>query len=164
MGKTSCLLAALMPLVFALPALGQSATYHYSYPDPCNLVWSAVKAALNHPDLYNVKKTDDKKLDADYQPKHQVHFEVSAIIFQRENHARLSAKGTGCEMDVVSSFSGLEHDDQGDFKKRVDAALAKEKGLPPPADNSATPKPADQAPPPENSTTPPPANQAPPTK
>jgi hypothetical protein len=28
-------------------------------------------------------------------------------------------------MQVESSFSGLAHDDQGDFKKRVDEALAK---------------------------------------
>ena len=130
MKKTSWLVAALMPLVFALPALGQSATYHYTYPDPCNALWSAVKATLKDADLYNVKKIDDKKMNADYQPKHEVHFEVSALIFQRENHARLSAKGTGCEMDVVSSFSGLEHDDQGDFKKRVDEALAKSKAAP----------------------------------
>jgi hypothetical protein len=28
-------------------------------------------------------------------------------------------------MDVVSNYSGWEHNDQGDFKKRVDEALAK---------------------------------------
>jgi hypothetical protein len=40
-------------------------------------------------------------------------------------------------MSVVSMFSGFSHNDQGDFKKRVDAALAKVKDAPPTP--SATP-------------------------
>jgi hypothetical protein len=34
-------------------------------------------------------------------------------------------------MSVVSMYSGLSHNDQGDFKKRVDEALAKLKNAPP---------------------------------
>jgi hypothetical protein len=34
-------------------------------------------------------------------------------------------------MSVVSMFSGFAHNDQGDFKKRVDEALAKVKNAPP---------------------------------
>lgn len=43
------------------------------------------------------------------------------------NHVTLITKGEGCEMDVVSNFSGWGHEDQGDFKKRVDDALTKPK-------------------------------------
>jgi hypothetical protein len=35
-------------------------------------------------------------------------------------------------MDVVSNYSGWEHNDQGDFKKRVDESLAKSKAAKPP--------------------------------
>lgn len=115
--------AVLMPVALALPALGE--TYKYAYPDPCNVMWNAVRDTLSHKDQYNVKKTDDAKMNADFQPKHDVHFDVSGVILQRENHVRLAPKGPGCEMDVVSNYSGWGHDDQGDFKKRVEASLAK---------------------------------------
>jgi hypothetical protein len=36
-------------------------------------------------------------------------------------------KGKGCEIDVVSNFSGWEHKDQGEFKKCVDEAMVKPK-------------------------------------
>jgi hypothetical protein len=43
----------------------------------------------------------------------------------RKNHLTLISKRTTCEMDVVSNYSGWEHNDQGDFKQRVDESLAK---------------------------------------
>jgi hypothetical protein len=39
--------------------------------------------------------------------------------------------GTGCEMQVVSNYSGWEHNDRSDFKKRVDESLAKLKAAAP---------------------------------
>jgi hypothetical protein len=35
-------------------------------------------------------------------------------------------------MSVVPMYSGLSHNDQGDFKKRVDEALAKQQAAKPP--------------------------------
>jgi hypothetical protein len=46
------------------------------------------------------------------------------------NHVALLPIGSTCEMSVVSMYSGLSHNDQGDFKKRVDEALAKPKAPP----------------------------------
>jgi hypothetical protein len=43
-------------------------------------------------------------------------------------------------MQVQTAFSGLAHDDAGDFKKRVDASLAKQQP-PPPAQPSPPAKP-----------------------
>lgn len=43
-------------------------------------------------------------------------------------------------MQVMSNYSGFEHNDSGDFKKRVDESLAKLKASTPPA---APAKPAD---------------------
>ena len=44
---------------------------------------------------------------------------------QRTNKVTLLPNGTGCEMQVVANYSGWEHNDQGDFKQRVDDALLK---------------------------------------
>ncbi|MGB7266193.1 MAG: hypothetical protein WBC92_11825 [Terracidiphilus sp.] len=126
MKKLCYLAAASMLFAFALPTLGE--TYKNTYPDSCDVLWGAVKTALSVKDNYNVKKTDDAHMNADYAPKHQVHFDVSGVLLQRENHVRLAPKGPGCEMQVVSNYSGWGHDDQSDFKKRVDQALAKQKG------------------------------------
>jgi hypothetical protein len=64
-------------------------------------------------------------MTASYRVKHAAHVNVSGAILQRTNHVTLVSKGTVCEMQVVSNYSGWEHDDKGDFKTRVDEALAK---------------------------------------
>jgi hypothetical protein len=43
----------------------------------------------------------------------------------RTNKVTLVSKGTTCEMRVVSNFRGWEHNDKGEFRKRVDESLAK---------------------------------------
>jgi hypothetical protein len=142
MKKLCYLLAPLMPIALTLPAMSES--YKTTYPDPCDVMWSAAKDALSNKDNYNVKKTDNAHMQADFQPKHQVHFDVSGVLLQRENHVTMVPKGPGCEMQVISNYSGWGHDDQSDFRKRVEASLAKLKGgvpKPPPATESgpATP-------------------------
>ena len=116
-------LAALMLLIVAVPAFGKH--YKNTYPDPCSQVWPAVKDTLSHPDNYDVTASDDAKMTADYDVKHAAHVTITGAALQRKNHVTLIPKGTGCEMDVVSNYSGFEHNDQGDFKTRVDKALAK---------------------------------------
>jgi len=59
-----------------------------------------------------------------------VHVDISGTLLQRMNHVTLKPKGDGCEMDVVSNYSGWGHDDQSDFKKRVDEAVQRVLRLP----------------------------------
>ena len=125
MAKTRVLFLALMPLVLALPAFGK--TYKSTYTVPCSQVWGAVKDTLSSPENYAVVESDDTRMTASYNVKHSVHANVSGAVLQRTNHVTLVPKGEGCEMQVVSNFSGWEHDDKGDFKKRVDEFLAKPK-------------------------------------
>jgi hypothetical protein len=122
---------ALISLIVALPAFGK--TYKSTYPDPCNEVWSAVADTLSNPTNYNVTEKDDAKMTASYDVKHSAHVNISGALLQRKNHVTLVSKGTGCEMQVVSNYSGWEHNDQGDFKTRVDESLAKLKGATPTA-------------------------------
>jgi hypothetical protein len=115
---------AFMTLIFAVPAFSKA--HKDSYPQPCSELWTAVKGTLSNPDNYTVEGApDDAKMTASYNVKHAVHASISGAVAQRTNQVTLVSNGTGCEMQVVSSFSGLAHDDAGDFKKRVEESLAK---------------------------------------
>ncbi len=131
--KTRLVFLALLSLALALPAFSVgSKTYKTTYPVPCSQVWGAVKVALADPDNYKDVQSDEDKMTADYNVKHSIHWSVTGAINQGKNSVALLPVGATCEMSVVSMFSGLSHNDQGDFKKRVDEALAKAKNAPPP--------------------------------
>jgi len=116
-------LVVLMLLSLALPVFGM--TYKSSYPVPCSDVWGAVKDTLSNPENYDVVGSDDAQMSASYKVKHSAHVNISGAVLQRTNKVTLITKGSACEMQVVSNYSGWEHDDKGDFKKRVDESLAK---------------------------------------
>ena len=117
---------ALLSLALSLPAFGAGdKTYKNTYPVPCSKLWDAVKLALSNPDNYKDVESDDAKMTANYNVKHSIHWSVIGAVNQGKNHVSLAPIGTTCEMSVVSMYSGLSHNDQGDFKKRVDEALAK---------------------------------------
>ncbi len=117
---------AMLALVLALPAFGAGKkTYKTTYPVPCSELWGAVKVALGNPDNYKDVQSDEDKMAADYNVKHSIHWSVVGAVNQGKNHVSLAPSGTTCEMSVESMYSGLSHNDQGDFKKRVEEALAK---------------------------------------
>ncbi len=126
---TRSLVLALISLALALPAFGK--TYKSTYPVPCGEVWPAVKDTLSNPENYDVTESDDAQMKASYDVKHAAHVNISGTLLQRKNHVALVSKGATCEMQVVSNYSGWEHNDQGDFKKRVDDSLAKLKAAKP---------------------------------
>jgi hypothetical protein len=127
--KTRLAVVVLILFALALPAYGK--TYKSTYPIPCSQLWSGVKDTLSNPDGYKVAESDDAQVHASYDVKHAVHADISGAVLQRTNHVTLVGKGTGCEMQVVSNWSGWGHDDKGDFKKRVDESLVKLKAAPP---------------------------------
>jgi len=139
------LVVVLISLIVALPALGK--TYKSTYPDSCTQLWPAVKDVLSNPNNYTVTSSDDAKMTADYDPKHAAHVNISGALLQRKNHVTLVPKDSGCEMQVVSNYSGWEHNDQGDFKSRVDESLAKLKNpnAPAPDKTANTTEPAKPA-------------------
>ncbi len=132
MRKTRLVFVALLSLAFVLPAFGaRNKTYKTNYPVPCSELWGAVKVALGNPDNYKDVQSDEDKMSAGYNVKHSIHWSVIGAVNQGQNQVSLLPIGTTCEMSVVSMYSGLSHNDQGDFKKRVDEALAKLKDAPP---------------------------------
>jgi hypothetical protein len=122
---------------FALPAF--SGTHKDTYPNACSEVWAAVKDTLGNPENYTVKITDEAHMTASYGVKHSAHITVTGALRQRNNTVSLTSTAAGCEMVVLSNYSGFEHNDAGDFTKRVNETLAKSKGSTP----SEPAKPAD---------------------
>jgi len=121
-------------LALALPAFAVgNKTYTNTYPVPCTELWGAVKAALGNPDNYKDVQSDDEKMSAEYNVKHSIHWSVVGAVNQGKNHVSLLPIGTTgtCQMSVISMYSGLSHNDQGDFKKRVDEALGKQQAAKP---------------------------------
>ena len=110
-----------------------------TYPVPCSELWGAVKDVLGNAENYNVEDSNDSLMAATYKVKHAAHVTVSGAVLQRANHVSLVSKGTECEMQVKSNYSGFEHNDSSDFRKRVEESYAKLKG-PKPAEPA---KPAD---------------------
>ena len=124
--RLAVVVVAVLALALALPAFGAgNKTYKTTYPVPCSELWGAVKVALGNPDNYKDVQSDEDKMTADYNVKHSIHWSVIGAVNQGKNHVSLVPIGTTCEMSVVSMYSGLSHNDQGDFKKRVDEALTK---------------------------------------
>ncbi|MBN9659894.1 MAG: hypothetical protein J0H49_17035 [Acidobacteria bacterium] len=120
---------ALLLLVFALPL--RSKTHKVTFPNACGEVWSAVKDTLGEAGNYTVKVADETRMIATYSVKHSAHVTVTGALRQRPNTVSLNAHDTGCVMEVQSNYSGFEHNDAGDFSKRVTDALTKRKEAPP---------------------------------
>jgi glycerol-3-phosphate dehydrogenase len=121
---------ALISLALALPAFGK--THKNTYPISCSEVWPAVKDTLSNQENYNVVTSDDAIMTASYNVKHAAHVTVTGAVLQRTNHVTLISKGAAeCEMQVVSNYSGFEHNDSGDFKTRVEESMAKLKAATP---------------------------------
>ena len=117
--------AAFLLSTFALPILGK--THKVTYPNACSEVWAAVKDTLGNAENYTIEITDESKMMVSYSVKHSAHVTITGALRQRPNTVSLRPQGTGCGVEVASSYSGFEHNDAGDFTKRVNESLAKRK-------------------------------------
>ena len=117
--------AIVLVSTFALPVF--SKTHKVAYPNACGEVWAAVKDTLGNAENYTIKLTDESKMTASYSVKHSAHVTVTGALRQRPNTVTLRPQSAGCGMEVESNYSGFEHNDAGDFTKRVNESLAKRK-------------------------------------
>jgi hypothetical protein len=129
MTKMRLLCVTLTLLALALPAF--SGTHKETFPNACSEVWAAVKDTLGNPENYTIKIVDESRMTASYSVKHSAHVTLTGALRQRPNTVSLSSTGTGCQMEVQSNYSGFEHNDAGDFIKRVKESLAKLKNATP---------------------------------
>ena len=122
MMKTS--VVALLLLALAVPAFGK--THKDSFDVPCNQLWAAVKDTLRNSGKYGIVGISDSELTASYNIG-------GGLGGKRINSVVLNPQGAaGCEMQTQTAYTGLVHNDAGDFKARVDDSLAKLKGSKPP--------------------------------
>ena len=122
----------LMLLIGAGPSFAK--THKDMYSMQCSALWPAVKDALRNSGKYGILGIDNTEMTAS--------FVIGGTLSgKRINSVVLNAKGDNCEMQVQTAFSGLAHNDEGDFKKRVDESLAKQQPsqpAPPAKPESAT--------------------------
>ena len=130
MKRTKALCVVLAVLILTLPAT--AGTHKETYSNPCSEVWTAVKGTLGKVENYEIKIADETRMTASYSVKHSAHVTITGALRQRPNTVSLTTKGTGCQMEVQSNYSGVEHNDAGDFITRVKEALDKLKTPPPP--------------------------------
>jgi len=126
----------LMLLIAVGPALAK--THKENYTVSCATLWPAVKDALRNSGKYGILGIDNAEMTASFVIG-------GSLGGKRINSVVLNGKGDTCELQVQTAYSGLVHNDEGDFKKRVDDSLAKLQAAPPaatPAAPPATPPPA----------------------
>jgi len=128
-----------MLLIAAGPSFAK--THKDMYSMQCSALWPAVKDALRNSGKYGILGIDNTEMTAS--------FVIGGTLSgKRINSVVLNAKGDTCEMQVQTAYSGLVHNDEGDFKKRVDESLAKQQPSPPAA--PAPPAPPAKADSPKN--------------
>ena len=110
-------------------------THNDNYPVSCTVLWAAVKDTIRNSGKYGIIGIDSTEMTASFNIG-------GSWTGKRINSVVLKAKGdSACELQVQTAFSGLGNNDYGDFKKRVEESLAKQKAAPPAATPPA--KPAD---------------------
>jgi hypothetical protein len=126
-------LVGLMSLIVALPAFAK--THKEVFSVPCSELWPAVKDTLRNSGKYGIIGIDNSEMTASYNIG-------GGLGGKRINSVVLNPKGTSCEMQTQTAYSGLVHNDAADFKKRVEESLAKLKGSKPaePAQPEGQPK------------------------
>ncbi len=123
----------LMLLLVASPSFAK--THKEMYSVSCGALWPAVKDTLRNSGKYGILGIDNTEMTASFVIG-------GTLTGKRINSVVLNAKGDkACEMQVQTAYSGLVNNDEGDFKKRVDASLAKQSPAPPatPPDKTEAP-------------------------
>ena len=113
-------------LSFSLPAL--ASTHRDDFKVPCNELWRALKDTLRNSGKYGIIAIDNAEMTASYNMG-------GNLMAKRVNSAVLNNKdkGTACELQVQTAYSGAFTNDAGDLKKRVEESLSKLKNVPLPA-------------------------------
>lgn len=109
----------LMLAALAVAVPGFAKTHKDVFDIPCTALWPAVKDTLRNSGKYGIIGIDSTEMTASYN--------IGGFLGgKRINSLVLNPKGdSSCEMQVQTSYSGLEHNDAGDLKKRVQESLDK---------------------------------------
>jgi len=109
---------AMVALLLGVASPAFAKTHQYTYSTSCSALWPAVQDTLQHSGKYGVININGTDQSASYTVGY-------FALKKRINVVDLSAQGSGCSLQVHTTFRGLTHNDSGDLKKRVDVALVK---------------------------------------
>jgi hypothetical protein len=107
-------IALLSWIALAAPAFAK--THKDDYAVPCTKLWKAVKDTLRNSGKYGIVGVSDEEMTASY-------IIGGGLGGKRINSLVLNPKGSGCELQDQTAYSGLVNNDAGDLRKRVDASL-----------------------------------------
>jgi len=111
-------------LIFVLTYIGVvplalAKTHKDNYAVSCDVLWPAVKDAVRNSGKYGIVGIDNTEMSISYVIGGTLGGKrINSVVLNR-----LSA--TSCEMQTQTAYSGLIHNDAGDFKQRVDESLKK---------------------------------------
>jgi len=101
-------------LFSTLPAFAKP---HDIFPVSCDALWTAVKDVLGNTRDYSVLGISDSQ--------HAASFVVIGELTSYKDRVALTARGSGCAMNLNISQVGPENSDEAGFRKRLNKALAK---------------------------------------
>ena len=132
MKKIALLLVVTAPALAGLGPVAFAKTHRDTFPVSCDVLWPAVKDVATKSGKYTVMSINEPEMTVSY-------LFGNAFLSKRVNSIVLNRRGdNACEMQTQTSFSGLAHNDAGDFKKRVEHSLAKQQQV---AEKTAKPLP-----------------------
>ena len=146
------LVLVILLLCVAVPTFAK--THKDVFNVPCSVLWPAVKDTLRNSGKYGIIGIDNTEMTASYNIG-------GTLGGKRTNSLVLNSKENNCEMQLQTAYSGLEHNDAGDLKKRVDESLAKLQAAQGSPSTNATGQPAAEG---SATQAPPPARPTPPNK
>lgn len=110
------LITAALLLSLAIPAF--CSTHKDTFSVSCSVLWPALKDTLRNSGKYGIIGIDNTEMTASYN--------IGGFLAgKRINSVILNPKGDSCEMQTQTAFSGLAHNDAGDFRERVQKSLEK---------------------------------------
>ncbi len=109
----------LVVLVLSTSPAAFAKTHRELVQASCDRLWPAVKDVVRNSGKYGIIGIDNTEMSISYNIG-------GGLGGKRINSVVLNRKGEdACEMQIQTAYSGLIHNDAGDFKDRVAEALAK---------------------------------------
>jgi hypothetical protein len=108
-------LVTLLALSVAVPAHAKS--NHDVYPMSCDMLWAAVKGALNNPNDYAILGVNDLSQKA--------WFIVVGDLKSYTDNVAVTPQGNGCAMKLAMYQIGSDNSDERGFRHRLKRSLAK---------------------------------------
>src|SRR5436309_1788714 len=114
MKTKTAILVATMALLLQAVAFAKPKPKIQTYPVACSMAWEAAKTAVQ--EHYDVLNLNDQTQSGSF---------TTGSIWSGVRPVAFSLSGTGetCTVSVTGHYSGLIHNDKGDFFKRIQEIL-----------------------------------------